>query len=107
IHQLARERLLPDGTALLGVGRGPSGAERYRALIAEALAKYSRSGGAGDPAWTALLSRTDFIEGDFEDASTYARLKRRMEGLEQTTGGNRLFYLATASSAFPLVLIGL
>lgn len=109
LYQLARDQLLPDGMALLSVGRGAEDGQAYRALLRESLARHARSGAVDERVWSALSSRIDWVKGDFDHASTYARLRERVESLERrrTTGGNRLFYLATAASAFPRILVGL
>src|SRR4051812_3479654 len=95
LYQLGREGLLPDGVALLGVGRGAADGDAYRTLAREALARHSRSGPFDERTWSALASRIDFVRGDFEDPATYARLRQRVETIERqgTTRGNRIFYL--------------
>ena len=47
-----------------------------------------------------------YVEAPFEDPAGYAELKRICEELDQARGtrGNRLFYLATAPTAFPTII---
>jgi glucose-6-phosphate 1-dehydrogenase len=57
-------------------------------------------------AWEALAARTHYVAAATGDEGGYRRLAAQLEELDRRhgTGGNRLFYLATPPSAFPVIL---
>src|SRR5438105_10417928 len=101
LYNLAATNLLPEKFCIVGVARkGMSSTELTDSLmkglrqfatrkVDEALAKR-------------LLECVTCIEADPKDPSSFDHLKAQLERLEvaRTTGGNRLFYLATPPGAF-------
>ncbi len=113
IYNLLNANLLPEHFSLLGVSRSGESDEAFRdelnEFIQENAKKKNQEMGADTPggkAWDGLLQRTHYFVGDFDDAETYAGLKAKIEELEKTyqTGGNVLFYLATAPSFFAKII---
>ncbi|HEX2273246.1 MAG TPA: glucose-6-phosphate dehydrogenase [Acidimicrobiales bacterium] len=109
IERLALRRLLPAGFSVVGVGRTPMDdedfRERMRTLVEE-------GGGGGDEAkhvWDAFQGGFRYVAGDYGDQATYALLQRALDDLdrERGTSGNRLYYLATPPSTFPVIVGGL
>ena len=90
---LAQEQLLPEEFAVVGLARTALSAdelgEQLRAGLHEATADW-------------LTSRLHYIQADFSDPAAYARLAGLLADLDakRGTGGNYLFYLATAPEAF-------
>ena len=106
VERLALRRLLPTGFAVVGVGRTPMDdedfRERMRTLVEE-------GGGGGDEAkhvWDAFQGGFRYVAGDYGDQATYALLQRALDVLdrERGTSGNRLYYLATPPSTFPVIV---
>ncbi len=108
IQQLWRTNLLPHEFMLVAVGRRPYDDEAFRAEMRAALIQYSRV--SPEPAAAEeFLGRIVYHQGDFADDATFDRLAVRLDDLDRERGtrGNRLFYLASQPSAFPLVIAGL
>jgi glucose-6-phosphate 1-dehydrogenase len=102
LFNLVQAKLLPDNFALLGVSVDDLTVEAFRTQVSEFLP-------AGDDAvehlkW--LRERLFYERGDFGDPQTFATLSQRLAAIdaESKTGGNYLFYLATAPKFFaPIV----
>src|SRR4029077_3107139 len=60
----------------------------------------------GTEAWDWFAQRFHYERGDFADPQTYATLGTRLAQIDrdQQTGGNYLFYLATAPKFFGLIV---
>ncbi|MGI9022992.1 MAG: glucose-6-phosphate dehydrogenase [Acidimicrobiales bacterium] len=109
IERLAMRRLLAGGFSVVGVGRTPMAdddfLERMRTMVAE-------GGGGGDEAghvWESFSGGFRYIAGDYGDPDTYARLRKVFSELDREGGasGNRLYYLATPPSTFPVIVSAL
>ena len=100
LFNLVRARLLPDSFAVIGVSVDDFDAEAFRNQVSEFLPAHD--GAAYD--W--LRTRLFYERGDFGDPNTFLRLRDRLASVddERQTGGNYLFYLATAPKFFaPIV----
>jgi glucose-6-phosphate 1-dehydrogenase len=105
LAQLWRTNLLPGDWMLVAVGRRPFDDATFRAEVAASLEQHGRV--ALDPEVVRqFLERVVYHQGDFADDAAFDRLAERLDRLdrEHGTAGNRLFYLATQPSAFPLVV---
>jgi len=104
-HNLGSANLLGEGIAIVGVGRAEMTDEEFRARLREELKACST--GPDDGRVTEKLARSArCVSGTFEDRGTYERLALVLARLEKDagTGGNVLFYLATAPEFFaPIV----
>jgi glucose-6-phosphate 1-dehydrogenase len=105
LYQLWRTNLLPHEFMLVAVGRRPYDDLTFQAEIGTALDSYSRVPVESGPK-AEFLSRVTYHEADFADPDAYDRLALRLESIDEERGtrGNRLYYLATQSSAFPEVI---
>jgi len=102
LFNLVRAKLLPDNFAVLGVSVDDLDPESFRNQVSEFLP--ARDGSAAQLDW--LRQRLFYERGDFGDPATFSRLRERLAGIdtERQTGGNYLFYLATAPKFFaPIV----
>ncbi|HEY2916626.1 MAG TPA: glucose-6-phosphate dehydrogenase [Candidatus Limnocylindrales bacterium] len=105
LAQLWRTNLLPQDWMLVAIGRRPYDDETFRDELRTTLRANARV--ALDPAVEKqFLQRVSYHHGDFDDEATYASLIERLDKIdaEHATGGNRLFYLATQPSAFPIIV---
>ena len=105
IYNLARERLLPDSFAVVGVATSQLSVDAFR----ERLDREGREHVSGelDPTiWEWLLSRVTYLPGDFRDPGTYDRLAATLAQVdaERKTGGNFIFYLATPPTLFGAIV---
>ncbi|HEV8111839.1 MAG TPA: glucose-6-phosphate dehydrogenase [Planctomycetota bacterium] len=105
LHNLAASNLLDDGIAIVGIGRASMGDAEFQAKIRADLQTFA-TGAVDTRAANWLVARSRFLSGTFEDPGTYTRLAETLAKLEKDagTGGNVLFYLATAPEYFaPIV----
>jgi len=105
LAQLWRTNLLPQDWMLVAVGRRPYDDATFRAEVAASLAQWDRVELEPEIA-RQFLERIVYHQGDFADEAAFDHLALRLDEMdrEHGTSGNRLFYLATQSSAFPLIV---
>jgi len=101
LYNLAAEKLLPEGFAVIGLATRELSTEAFRELMTQALREHL--GENQDPGlvdW--LAARLHFIAGDFRDPALYTRLGETLRHVatEHATGGNVLYYLSTPPSFF-------
>jgi len=105
LYNLQRKGLLPERFSVVGLARREMSDEEFRVEMRDAVREYA--GERFQPErWEALESALHYVPGEFGDGEAFARLRRRLEQLdeERGTAGNRLYYLATAPSFFgPIV----
>ena len=107
LHSLACRQLLSKTTHIIGVGRTFLSDEIFRDRLYDGVVEYARLKPGGNPAlWSQLGGRHSYLQGDYDDPGTYRRLEERMAEFdaELGTGGNALFYLATPSVLFPVIV---
>ncbi len=105
LYNLGLERRLPAGTALVGFARRPWGDEGFRSRMVEAIGEFSSQ--TYRPALAERYTEgIRYVEASFEEPAGYEELRQVCEELDRTRGtrGNRLFYLATAPTAFPTII---
>lgn len=107
IYNLALSRLLPQNFALVGVARRPK--PDFVHEMREAVAKFSRRKPIDEATWSELEKGLSYVQGDFSDPETYARLAADLARLdaERGTTESRVFYLAVAPMDVPLIVRGL
>src|SRR3984957_8235507 len=101
LYNLAAERLLPEEFAVVGFGRRTFGHEDFRKYCSDALQEYLPSG-IDEKVRDWLVQRLYFFSGNFDETATFCPLKdfrAKVDG-ERKTGGNYLFYMATAPEFF-------
>jgi glucose-6-phosphate 1-dehydrogenase len=104
LYNLLSDGLLPERVAIVGVAREGSRDEIVASL------KTSTSEHSRKPLdarlWDRFAESLCFTSGDFQDERTYAELEEQLALVERerSTGGNRIFYLATPPDLFaPIV----
>jgi glucose-6-phosphate 1-dehydrogenase len=105
LYNLARDRLLPEGFAVVAVARTDMTRDEFPRKMAQDVREYARGPIEPEP-WAWLERRLDYVAGEFEDARTYQRLGAVLSRLERDYGtrGNGLYYLATPPDLFaPIV----
>ncbi len=112
LYNLARWGLLPEGFAVVGIGRTRITADDLRTRLSEAMHGFvtDKGGefapdGLDEAAWGRVVARLDYVTGDVGDPETYSELGRRIAANGQGPGsGNTLFYLAVSADLFgPIV----
>jgi len=105
IYNLAHEGALPERFNLIGVSRSDMPDDDYRDLARESITKHSRRE-PDEQVLDSLLGRIRYVPGTFDDASVYERLATCALEYDEEAGiaFNRVFYLSTAPSFFPVIV---
>jgi len=108
LFELDREKLLPDGFAVLGISRTPYTDESFRAPLAEA-AREELGPGFDAAAWGNFAHRLFYHAGDILDAEGFPALRDRIRALcgERGIPGNLLFYLSLAPKHYAPAVRGI
>lgn len=105
LYNLACDGLLADRFAVLGTAIEPIDTTQYLALIeseTQGLRRFHTRSEFDESHWSALAGHIHYLPGDFVDREHYRKLNDTLARLdsEYGTGGNYLFYLATAPAYF-------
>ena len=104
LYNLRRAGLLPANFAVVGIARASKDNDAYRKEFVHSLNQFGDQDFAReDVRW--LSDRMFYLQGDFDDPSTYVRLAPLLAQIDRTqqTDGNYLFYLATPPQAFATI----
>ncbi len=106
LYDLACHDVLPRRLALVGYGRKPLGDEGFTELVADSIDAFYGEREADDAACSMVLRAPRYVQGGFDDVEGFRRLGETLDHLdvEQGTEGNRMFYLATPPSQFPVIV---
>jgi len=101
LYNLAAADLLPDRLCVVGIARRGMSSEQLRESLLEGLNKF-KTRPLDDAVAQRLLQCVTCIEADPKEPDSFDGMRERLEKLEanRSTGGNRLFYLATPPTAF-------
>ncbi|HXA57137.1 MAG TPA: glucose-6-phosphate dehydrogenase [Candidatus Acidoferrum sp.] len=104
IFNLAKEKLLPEHFAVVGVSLENYSTDEFRDRLTKEVQEYA-AGDVDQSSWQGFAKRIYYASGDFKDPNLYQKLKDLLAQVdkEQGTEGNTLFYLATSPEFFPIV----
>lgn len=107
VYNLALSRLLPSGFGVIGVARRPK--PDFEAELRADVGRFSRRKPIDDATWRDLSAGLRYVQGDFADPATFAKLKAALEELDAQRGtqSNRVFYLAVGPDQVPAIVKGL
>jgi len=105
IYNCAHEGALPERFNLVGVSRADQPHEDYRRLARESISEHSRTE-PKEEVLAELLERIWYVPGSFDDDAVYEQMERDLARFDEEAGiaYNRVFYLSTAPSFFPLIV---
>jgi len=105
LYNLAHEGALPERFNLIGISRSDKAHEDYRAEAREWILRSSRTE-PDEKVLDGLLENVRYIPGSFDDAGVYEQLEKTAAEFDEEAGMtfNRVFYLSTAPSFFPLIV---
>jgi glucose-6-phosphate 1-dehydrogenase len=105
IYNLAHEGALPERFSLISVSRSDIPNDDYRSMAKESIAEFSRRK-ADDQVLDRMLERVQYVPGTFDDDSVYTTLDQELKKIDEAAGlaMNRVFYLSTAPSFFPVIV---
>jgi glucose-6-phosphate 1-dehydrogenase len=105
LYNLAAADLLPDKFCVVGVARKGMSGDELRNSLLDGLHRFATRP-VDEAIAQRLLDCVTSIEADPNEPASFDAMRQRLEKLEanRSTGGNRLFYLATPPTAFtPIV----
>src|SRR5207245_5402295 len=102
LYNLALNRYLPSGFSVIGVADTALSEDEYRAHMADAVQKFSRTQPVDRAVWQSLAEGISFVRMPFDDESGYGRLAAELDRVDRERGsnGNRVYHLATAPQSF-------
>ena len=106
LYYLARERLLPGGFSIIGCSRTPYSNDQFREKMRQAIVTHLNLENGNDPILESFCKNVYYLTDNFGDPKAYSQLVDLINRLDQEgkTSGNRLFYLATPPSFFPVIV---
>jgi len=107
LYYLHCERLLPQGFSVIGCAKTPYSIEKFREAMADGVRKFSeKSSSVDESSLSSFVESIYYLTDNFGDRKAYSQLGDLLGKLdrEKGTGGNRLYYLATPPSAFPVII---
>jgi glucose-6-phosphate 1-dehydrogenase len=105
LYNLAHEGALPERFNLIGSARSTMSDDDFRTEARESIESFSRR--KPDPkVLDVLLEHVRYVSGVFDDDSVYDGLRDRAKEFDDEAGivFNRVYYLSTAPSFFPVIV---
>ncbi|HOU28953.1 MAG TPA: glucose-6-phosphate dehydrogenase [Thermoleophilia bacterium] len=105
LYDLGCHGVLPAGTTLVGYGRRELSDAQFRDLLQGAIDDHYGVEGVDGDVCRLVLEAPRYVQGEFDDPEGFARLAALLDELDrQGSRGNRMFYLATPPSQFPVLV---
>ena len=105
LYNLSREGQLPPQFACVGFARRDKTHDEFRQEMREAINQFSRVKPIDETLWNTFKDHIFYHKSEFHDLEGYKSLQSFLQELDARlrTKGNRVFYLSTQPSFFPLV----
>jgi glucose-6-phosphate 1-dehydrogenase len=105
LYNLARNRLLPAGFALVGAALDDLDDDRFRELAGKHIREHSRTQPVDEKTLEAFLHDVFYQRLDFGDAEGFQHLAGRLSELDgaRHTGGDVVFYCATPPQTYRMI----
>jgi glucose-6-phosphate 1-dehydrogenase len=102
---LAAGHHLPEEFAVVGLARTNMTTEEFRQKLSRDMHDFATAP-VDSKLWDWLQQRIYYVTGEFQDPQAYQRLQETLKQVDSIhhTGGNYLFYLATAPGFFALIV---
>lgn len=106
LYNLARDGLLPAHFSCVGFARREKTNEDFRDEMLKAVNEFSRSKPVDMEIWKSFKEKLFYHQSEFDNDEGYEKLQQLLQQLDAQVGtkGNRVFYLSTQPSFFPLVI---
>jgi glucose-6-phosphate 1-dehydrogenase len=106
LYNLARDGQLPGHFVCVGFARREKTHDTFRQEMYEAINKYSRNRPVDKELWNTFSNQIFYHQSEFHDDEGYEQLAKLLDNLDKkyNTKGNRVFYLSTQPSFFPLIV---
>jgi glucose-6-phosphate 1-dehydrogenase len=104
LYNLAHEGALPERFELIGVARSEQSHEEFREMARDSIERFSRRKPDAD-VLAGLISDVRYVSGSFDQDHVYSELDKILREFDDQSGQrlNRVFYLSTAPSFFPVI----
>jgi len=105
IYNLAKQRLLPAGFAVVGAAIDDLTDDAFRKHATEVITKFSRTQPVDPEILQSFLESVFYVRVDFSKIEDFRTLERKVNGLDQARhiGGNRVFYCATPPPTYETI----
>src|ERR1700761_7563569 len=92
-YPLAKNGLLPEGSAIIGFARRPKSDDEFRKDLFEALQKFSHTKPVDEAVWKKLAAHIYYFQGELDDQAAYKKLAEKLKSLPESKDikGNYLF----------------
>lgn len=106
LYNLARDGQLPGHFACVGFARREKTNEAFRKEMLDAVNQFSRQRPVDPEVWKAFSEQLFYHVSEFHEDQGYEKLAALLKTLDTQFGtkGNRVFYLSTQPSFFPLII---
>jgi glucose-6-phosphate 1-dehydrogenase len=106
LYNLNKEGQLPTHFACVGFARREKSNEDMRNEMKEAVSKFSRTKPVDEALWKTFSEQIYYHTSEFHEDKGYIELAELLKKLDAQYGtkGNRVFYLSTQPSFFPLII---
>jgi glucose-6-phosphate 1-dehydrogenase len=105
LYNLEKAHLLPKEFAVLGVAHDDMTLDDFRNKVM----RFLQAEDHGTDHWERFTQSLHYLQGDFGDPATYARLIEKLTAIDQQCGTseNYLFYMATSPKFFSQIVVQL
>jgi glucose-6-phosphate 1-dehydrogenase len=105
LYNLAKQRSLPAGFAVVGAASSEWTDDAFRKLAADKIHQFSRTQPIDDRVLSALLDSLSYQKVDFSKLEDFKALGRELDDLDDSRHipGNRIFYCATPPPTYGLI----
>ena len=102
LYDLFRKRLVPQGFTVLSLSRTPMSDDQYRDVLRDWVAKSEGTAQPDQATWASFARGIHYLPADFHQPAAFDKVRNVLASLdtERGTGGNRVFYLATAPGEY-------
>jgi glucose-6-phosphate 1-dehydrogenase len=106
LYDLACHGVLPPEFTIVGYGRQPLDDDSFRELMLKAIDDHYGQDDVDGASCERILRAPRYVRGQFDDPDGFRRLAATLDELDREDGtrGNRMFYLATPPSQFPVIV---
>jgi glucose-6-phosphate 1-dehydrogenase len=105
VYNLAKQRLLPAGFAVVGAAIDDMSDDAYRKRAADLISEYSRTQPVDPDVLNTFLQAVFYVKVDFSNLEDFKALQGRLGELDSSrhVGGNRVFYCATPPQTYETI----
>lgn len=106
LYNLARDGQLPPHFACVGFARREKSHEDFRKELHDAVKQFSRTKPIDENLWKSFSEQLFYHRAEFDQDEGYDSLRKFLAELDPKfdTHGNRVFYLSTPPSYFPVII---